>query len=197
MKNDHNIKSIYGVQKMISNIFKVKGFNVHLGYYVYSMVEKKCIENGDFNFKEVIESNIISLHLHSSENKKIRKKIYKAICRFLENVANENYDLFMSGYYNHAYYDEEAQKNISDFLDGVSCVYKKIGFIPGEEQGIHFPYGKKFKLCYKGYGKGMTEIIIDTDDISGFWGNVNYFYVHFKSRFVISFDYGILKVYME
>ena len=182
---------------MIANIFNVKGLNIHLGYRAYSSIVDKCIKNGNFTSSELYSSEIISYVFYPAKSKKLKKKIYKAICARLEKIADENYDDFIAHYYNSSYYDNSAKENISNFLDGVSCVYKQLRFKPESEPVLRFPYGKKFQLCYKSSKRNMVEITIDTEDVEGFWGSVDYFYIHFKSGLVLLFNYGDLLIYTE
>lgn len=182
---------------MVSNVFKVKKLNIHLGYNEYSSIAKKCIERGMFTLDDMYRATIVSSHFYPDESKKAKNKIYKAVCDYLEKIAIEDYDKFISHYYNNAYYNEIARENISDFLDGVSYIYKKMDFIPHSEQSIRFPYGKKFKLCYKERRKHCIEIFINTDELVCFWGSIDYFCLHFKNGLAIAFDHGKLIVYMD
>lgn len=176
---------------MVSNVFRVKGLNIHLGYDLYSDIAEKCTEEGLFSPHDEVCSEMTS-DVFPSTYKRVKRKVYKAIRNHLERIAETNLDSFISFYYNHAYYDKCAEDNISAFLDGVASVYKHLCFKTYQKPDLRFPYGKKFDLCCKKRGKIYVEITIDTDDIACFWGSIDYFFIHFKSGFVISFNRGIL-----
>lgn len=173
--------------------------NIHLGYKVYSHIIEKCIEKGELSLTDMYASTIASSFFYPRNNKKTRAKIYKAVCNYLEHIAAKNYDDFISYYYNSSYYSEDAKENISDFLDAVRCIYKGIDIISDSTQNseIRFPHGKKFKLCYKSFGKSRVEIAIDTNNLSCFWGSIDCFYIHFKNGLSIFFDHGALTIYTD
>ena len=182
---------------MVANIFKVNGLYVHVGYDAYSNIAKNCMAQENFSLSDMYMSTVTSLHFYPSNIKRLKKKIYKTVCKELKNIADKDYNSFISQYYNHSYYGKQAQENISDFLNGVASVYPHLFFISDKKRYVKFPYGKKFSICIKKHRKTYIEIIIDTDDISHFWGSVDCFYIHFKSGFTIYFNYGKLKMYGE
>ena len=54
-----------------------------------------------------------------------------------------------------------------------------------------------FHLCYKANKKHNSEIKIDVDKLACFWGNLNYFYIHFENGLSINFDRGCLVAYVD
>lgn len=180
---------------MVSNIFKVNGLNLHLGCESYSDIIQMLVDNGEISIDDMYQTSIVT---EGSKSDRIyKRKIYTAICKALKNIANKDYDTFINHYYNHSYYGENAKENISDFLDGVATVYPYLRIAPGKSFDLRFPFGKKFSLCYKINKKNYTEIVIDTDDIDCFFGNINFFVIHFKSGLAFYFQDGSVKFSAE
>lgn len=171
--------------------------NIHLSYELYSTIVKKCMEQELFSLSDLYDAAIVSSWLYPAQSKRNFRKIYKSICEILKDVAEKDYDEFLNHYYNQVHYGKTAKENVTAFLDGVATVYKHLFFRSDEKSQVRFLYGKKFSVCCKTDKKHFTEIVIDTDDIECYLGNVDYFYIHFNSGFTISFYYGNLSVYSE
>ncbi len=177
---------------MSEHCYMVKGLPVFLGFPQYTTVTQKCIEKGYFTDMESFSTEF------AFTEPKTHKKVYHAICKYLENLYETDRNDFISHYYNSSFYDESASRNITIFLISVASIYTDFWLetISELSSDLNYLYGKEYYLNF-GKKNEYTQIKIDTSMISCFWGSIECFHLHFKDGFSVSFNRGRLAVYHD
>ena len=155
---------------MSEHCYMVKGLPVFLGFQQYTTVTQKCIEKGYFSDRESFSTEF------AFTEPKVHKKVYRAICKYLENLYETDRDDFIAHYYNSSFYDISACENITIFLICVANVYDDFWLesISGLSSDLNYLYGRKFYFNYgKAHKDEYVQIEIDTSEISCFWGSID------------------------
>lgn len=144
---------------------------------------------------------------------KIDKKISDVFTEYLANLETTKNEEYMRNFCNFFCSKEEARDNLCRLLDAAGHLYESssilpsyfsttFGFIPiseneigvGYECGdIRYPFGKIYWFASIGvFNKITTQVLIDSEKVDFFCGNLHRFHIVFQDGMHIKFDRGKL-----
>ena len=119
----------------------------------------------------------------------------KAICKYLKKFEKNDLARYLEQYYEFNCFGEEAKNNLYSLLDAAAIVHKFSGF-KGKNVGfdVRFPYGKRYFYVFSTHRENRIELLIDTDELIEFYGNLHCFVVIFQSiGFMV--DHGSVTIF--
>ena len=105
----------------------------------------------------------------------------KAIYEYLKEYEKRDPINYLKQYYEFHCNGEEAKDNLFYLLDAGACIHKFPGFRSKKTNGdIRFPYGKEYYYVVGAHKNKRIEVLINTNKIVEFYGNLLCFAVVFR-----------------
>ncbi len=119
----------------------------------------------------------------------------KKLCEYLKKLEKSDNAFYLKEYYEFNCKGEEAKDNLYALLDAATIVHRLIGFKPlrNSTYDTRFPYGKQYYWVVSSQSHNEIQLLIDTNQLICFHGNLNRFIVEF-TYYSIFVENGCLSI---